>query len=130
MDWADSDLLGPGWPDELAGVNADLAQLVAAAADLCRKPLRHGVVLKSGPDDPDCTLELEVRSSQGNACRSTTSNWRSSVAALRAASGSISPWHGTSMTAGPCSGKEATPSGWMVMDSAASVRPMEPSSKR
>jgi len=65
MDWADSDLLGPGWPDELAGVNTDLAQLVAAAADLCRKPLRHGVVLKSQPEDPDCSLELEVRNSQG-----------------------------------------------------------------
>jgi len=65
MGWADSDLVGPGWPDELAGVNTDLAQLVAAAADLCRKPLRHGVVLKSQPDDPDCSLELEVRSSQG-----------------------------------------------------------------
>jgi len=65
MEWADSDPLGPGWPDELAGVNADLAQLVAAAADLCRKPLRHGVVLTSRPDDPDCSLELEVRNAQG-----------------------------------------------------------------
>ena len=65
MEWADSDPLGPGWHDELAGVNADLAQLVAAAADLCRKPLRHGVVLTSRPDDPDCSLELEVRNAQG-----------------------------------------------------------------
>jgi hypothetical protein len=65
MEWADSDSLGPGWPVELAGVNADLAQLVAAAADLCRKPLRHGVVLTSRPDDPDCSLELEVRNAQG-----------------------------------------------------------------
>jgi hypothetical protein len=39
--------------------------LVAAAADLCRKPLRHGVVLTSRPDDPDCSLELEVRNAQG-----------------------------------------------------------------
>jgi hypothetical protein len=63
MEWADSDPLGPGWPDELAGVNADLAQLVAAAADLCRKPLRHGVVLTSAPGDPDCSLRLEARDS-------------------------------------------------------------------
>ena len=30
--------------DDRAGVNTDLFQLVAAAADLCRKPLRHAVV--------------------------------------------------------------------------------------
>jgi hypothetical protein len=65
MEWADSDPLGPGWPDELAGVNADLAQLVAAAADLCRKPLRHGVVLTSAAGDPDCCMRLEVRDGDG-----------------------------------------------------------------
>jgi len=65
MDWADSELLGPGWPDELAGLNTDLAQLVAAAADLCRKPLRHGVVLSSPSDDLDCSLRLEARCPEG-----------------------------------------------------------------
>lgn len=47
--------------DDTALAQADLRQLVAAAADLCRKPLRHGVVLTSGPDDPDCSLRLEAR---------------------------------------------------------------------
>lgn len=65
MEGDDSDLLGHGRLDELAGANADLAQLVAAAADLCRKPLRHGVVLASGADDSDCSLGLEVRNAQG-----------------------------------------------------------------
>jgi hypothetical protein len=47
--------------DDTALARADLRQLVAAAADLCRKPLRHGVVLTSAPGDPDCSLRLEVR---------------------------------------------------------------------
>jgi hypothetical protein len=45
--------------------NTDLSRLVAAAADLCRKPLRHGVVLVSCGEDDDCTLWLEVRSPEG-----------------------------------------------------------------
>jgi hypothetical protein len=65
MERDNSDLLGHGRSDQLAGANADLAQLVAAAADLCRKPLRHGVVLTSGADDGDCCLGLEVRNAQG-----------------------------------------------------------------
>ena len=45
--------------------NTDLSRLVAAAADLCRKPLRHGVVLVSSSEDEDCTLRLEARSPEG-----------------------------------------------------------------
>lgn len=45
--------------------NADFSRLVAAAADLCRKPLRHGVVITSASEDDDCTLRLEVRSPEG-----------------------------------------------------------------
>lgn len=45
--------------------NTDLCRLVAAAADLCRKPLRHGVVLTSPLDEEDCNLRLEVRSPDG-----------------------------------------------------------------
>ena len=45
--------------------NTDLSRLVAAAADLCRKPLRHGVVLCSPPAEDDCSLRLEVRSPEG-----------------------------------------------------------------
>ncbi len=50
------------WPE---AANTDLSQLVAAAADLCRRPLRHGVVLESTDDDLDCSLRLEVRSPEG-----------------------------------------------------------------
>lgn len=46
--------------------NADLSRLVAAAADLCRKPFRHGVVVVSTPEDGDTTLRLEVRSRDGH----------------------------------------------------------------
>jgi hypothetical protein len=46
-------------------VNTNLAQLVAAAADLCRKPLRHGVVSTTATGDHDQTLLLEVRNPQG-----------------------------------------------------------------
>jgi hypothetical protein len=49
--------------------NTDLSRLVAAAADLCRKPLRHGVVLVSSSDDEDCTLRLEARSAEGERLR-------------------------------------------------------------
>ena len=53
--------------------NTDLCQLVAAAADLCRKPLRHGVLLldqepegNAGPSPlQDCCLRLEARLPDG-----------------------------------------------------------------
>ena len=51
--------------EDRAAPNADLSQLVAAAADLTRKPLRHGVVLSSAEGDPDCCLRLEVRDADG-----------------------------------------------------------------
>ena len=55
------------------GPNADLAQLVAAAADLCRKPLRHAVLpagegenaMNGALDSDDCCLWLQVRSAIG-----------------------------------------------------------------
>jgi len=55
-------------------VNTDLCQLVAAAADLCRKPYRHGVLLLASdvgngldPSLPlDCCLRLEVRGPDGH----------------------------------------------------------------
>lgn len=50
------------WPE---AANTDLCRLVAAAADLCRKPLRHGVVLLSMAGDEDCNLRLEARSPEG-----------------------------------------------------------------
>lgn len=57
-------------------VDPDLCQLVAAAADLCRKPLRHAVRCSGnseGPVDPshdplDRTLQLEVRHASGERC--------------------------------------------------------------
>ncbi|MEB3168940.1 MAG: hypothetical protein VKK97_09445 [Synechococcaceae cyanobacterium] len=53
--------------------NTDLCQLVAAAADLCRKPLRHGVHRLSSDhgddgqdaDALDCRLRLEARGPDG-----------------------------------------------------------------
>jgi hypothetical protein len=50
------------WPES---ANTDLSRLVAAAADLCRKPLRHGVVLTSSEAEEDCILRIEARSPQG-----------------------------------------------------------------
>jgi hypothetical protein len=55
---------------EALGVNTDLIRLVAAAADLCRKPLRHGVVPIGEPaamETPalEVSLRLEVRSPEG-----------------------------------------------------------------
>ena len=50
--------MAPALPD---AANTDLSRLVAAAADLCRRPLRHGVVLESDEADLDCTLRLEVQ---------------------------------------------------------------------
>ena len=53
-------------------MNADLIQLVAAAADLCRKPLRHAVLTPIdspapvlGQDSLDCCLILQVRDAAG-----------------------------------------------------------------
>lgn len=51
----------PSW----AGANGQLHQLVAAAADLCRRPLRHGVLLVSGDDGEECQLRLEARGLDG-----------------------------------------------------------------
>lgn len=53
-----------------ADANTDLIRLVAAAADLCRKPLRHGVVSLSEPTGADgealeVVLRLEVRTEEG-----------------------------------------------------------------
>jgi len=53
-----------------AGANTDLLRLVAAAADLCRKPLRHGVVPLSQPADCaeqalELCLRLEARTAEG-----------------------------------------------------------------
>ncbi len=54
--------------------NTDLCQLVAAAADLCRKPWRHAVIpiastsdLESdiGLEELDCGFRLEVRTPTG-----------------------------------------------------------------
>ena len=69
------------WPgDDQIGVNTDLHQLVAAAADLCRKPFRHAVVntasdndlssaitkiASSRPEPIDLNLRLIVRSPDG-----------------------------------------------------------------
>lgn len=55
---------------DLASANTDLIRLVAAAADLCRKPLRHGVVplsepLSNGGEALEVSLRLEVRSVEG-----------------------------------------------------------------
>lgn len=53
-----------------ASANTDLIRLVAAAADLCRKPLRHGVVPLSEPASGDgealeVSLRLEARTAEG-----------------------------------------------------------------
>jgi hypothetical protein len=47
------------------GEAIDLVPLVAAAADLCRPPLRHGVVLQGDASDTDCCLHLEARDGEG-----------------------------------------------------------------
>lgn len=57
----------------MQAANTDLCQLVAAAADLCRKPLRHGVRITgsealstaSGAAPWDCCLRLEARGPNG-----------------------------------------------------------------
>ena len=54
--------------DDPGGVNTDLLQLVAAAADLCRKPLRHAALeAEASPqgESLDRCLRLQVRSPEG-----------------------------------------------------------------
>ncbi len=55
----------PSPESPIGSANTDLCQLVAAAADLCRKPLRHAVVAPGGGDGPDLCLRLEARSPGG-----------------------------------------------------------------
>lgn len=59
------------------GANTDWIRLIAAAADLCRKPLRHGVVMVSqdletasgwDPQAGELTLRLEARDGEGQRC--------------------------------------------------------------
>jgi hypothetical protein len=52
----------------IGSANTDLSRLVAAAADLCRKPLRHAVVnpeAAEAGDSLDLCLRLEARSAEG-----------------------------------------------------------------
>jgi hypothetical protein len=56
-------------------MNADLFQLVAASADLCRKPFRHAILTRDdsptpllGQDELDCCLTLLVRDASGERC--------------------------------------------------------------
>ncbi|MBM5820976.1 MAG: hypothetical protein FJ082_00530 [Cyanobacteria bacterium K_Offshore_surface_m2_011] len=68
----------PSPESSIGSANTDLCQLVAAAADLCRKPLRHAVVNpglgavcaepgaeEEGVDSLDLCLRLEARSPDG-----------------------------------------------------------------
>lgn len=63
----------PSPESPIGSANTDLCQLVAAAADLCRRPLRHavvnpdpeGVVAAEGEDSLDLCLRLEARSPEG-----------------------------------------------------------------
>ncbi|MCP9836881.1 hypothetical protein KBY84_05155 [Cyanobium sp. N.Huapi 1H5] len=68
----------PSPEPSIGSANTDLCQLVAAAADLCRKPLRHAVVNpdlgavcaepgaeEEGVDSLDLCLRLEARSPEG-----------------------------------------------------------------
>lgn len=64
------------WP-EAGGANTDLLRLVAAAADLCRKPLRHAVIdadtggtaarewATASAEGLDRCLRLQVRNAEG-----------------------------------------------------------------
>ena len=51
------------------GANTDLGRLVAAAADLCRKPLRHGVLVPQEWDGRhlDLSLRIEARDPSGQS---------------------------------------------------------------
>lgn len=68
----------PSPESSIGSANTDLCQLVAAAADLCRQPLRHAVVnpdpgaIGAGPgaeeegvDSLDLCLRLEARTPEG-----------------------------------------------------------------
>jgi hypothetical protein len=55
----------PSPESSIGSANTDLCQLVAAAADLCRKPLRHAVVNPEELDGLDLCLRLEARSPEG-----------------------------------------------------------------
>ncbi len=64
----------PEWLAAQDSANTDLAQLVAAAADLCCKPWRHAVICTSPAaglgqladlDELDCALRLDVRNPAG-----------------------------------------------------------------
>jgi hypothetical protein len=50
---------------ERADGAVDLLQLVAAAADLCRRPFRHGVVVLNQAEERDLQLRLEARDPGG-----------------------------------------------------------------
>jgi hypothetical protein len=63
----------PEAPRDLGNANTDLIRLVAAAADLCRKPLRHGVIpISEAPADVagplEVSLRLEARTAAGERC--------------------------------------------------------------
>ncbi|MBD2717551.1 hypothetical protein [Synechococcus sp. FACHB-909] len=55
----------PSPESSIGSANTDLCQLVAAAADLCRKPLRHAVVGAGHGDSLDLCLRLEARTPEG-----------------------------------------------------------------
>lgn len=66
----------PSPESSIGSANTDLSRLVAAAADLCRKPLRHAVVSSSHggaaaeadadpPQSLDLCLRLEARTPDG-----------------------------------------------------------------
>ena len=55
----------PSPESSIGSANTDLCQLVAAAADLCRRPLRHAVVAPEWVDSLDLCLRLEARSPEG-----------------------------------------------------------------
>ncbi len=66
----------PSPESSIGSANTDLSRLVAAAADLCRKPLRHAVVLAAhgatateaeplGQESLDLCLRLEARTPEG-----------------------------------------------------------------
>jgi hypothetical protein len=54
-----------GSPPLEDGEAAELLPLVAAAADLCRPPLRHGVLPQGDATGTDCCLLLEARDGEG-----------------------------------------------------------------
>lgn len=56
----------PSPESSIGSANTDLSRLVAAAADLCRKPLRHAVVSAAQPQQSlDLCLRLEARTAGG-----------------------------------------------------------------